>query len=363
MRRRFTLSLLVAGVLCLGVPAGRALAQADISREMITKPTLSADEKKRIEDYVKDRLPQLANADPVVMKKAREDLLSPFKVPGVSVAFRQAYEDAALTELKALAGKDSDRVVVNALRVAAELATTNASALLEQKLADSNMVVRYAAVNGFERTMTALSSRSQSIPQQRVEQMVDRLGKVVTDPKNSVQVMDAGVRALMAARGVDLGSTRVIAVRTLGSSVGEVARRHRGISTSIELQKLFLRTGDAMKAGLADVKLALPPESRRDSAELSGHLLGWAFCQLNTGQLPQAAQRETASQIVNVAETTIIVAAAGSGVTIEPARLSADFEKAARQSDESFIRNIVKIISPLGNAPFNLNGQDFLNCK
>lgn len=363
MRRRFTLTLLLAGALSVVAPGVSVVAQTQIPVETIRRAVMSPGEVQDLVTWIKERVPKLADPDVTAMKRARDELLAPLKDLQVSVAFRQAYGAAAVPELRKLMGSKEDVVVVNALRIAAETATTEASVLLEENLGHAKVAVRFAAVNGIDRTMTALANRSPAIPAPRVEQLVERLGRVAVDEKNPPEVMDAAVRALITARTVkDVGAVQTMAVRTLTTSVKAIAGRHGQAPTPAAVQQTLLRAAEAARNGLGDIRLALGAVSVKDSAELSGHLLTWAFCQLRAGTMPAAGDRETAAQVVNLAETTIILACQRSGASAEPQNLAEDYGKAVSANDNMFIRNVPKLISPLRAAPFTIN-EPFLTCK
>ncbi len=363
MRRRFTLTLLIAGLLSVVAPAPRVCAQlAEIPKEVVRKPVLGPEDDQVVKKFVTDRLPLLSNADPAVMKKSRDELLSAFKDAQVSVSFRQSFNTAAIAELRNLAGNAQDVVVVNALRVSAEMATSDGTALLESKLADPRVAVKFAAVNGLDRTMAALAAKSPAIPQQRVEQLVDVLAKVVVDPKNTPEVIDAAVRALMQARNVSLGNVKSMAFQSLTTSVGKVAQRMGGSATPEALQRVFLRAGETAR-DFGNAQAGLGADGAKDAAWLGGQLLSWSYCQLKAGTMPSEQSRAVASNVVKVAEATIVLAGTKSGVTIEPQKLGADFEKAGDKTDANFIRNITKVLQPLFGSPFNHPQNDFLNCK
>lgn len=362
MRRRFTVTMLLAGALSVVAPAAVVVAQGQIPVETIRRTVLNPDEVRNLGPWAKERVEKLADPDAAVMKRARDELLTPLKDLQVSVAFRQAFSDAAVPELRKLMGHPQDVVVVNALRVAAETATSDASVLLEEKLGDSKVAVRFAAVNGIDRTMMALANRSPAIPAPRVEQLVERLGRVASEGANPPEVMDAAVRALITARTVKVGAAQVLAVRTLASSIGAVAGQFAQKVTPPAVQLTLLRAAEASRNGLGDIRLALGTESVKDSAALSGHLLTWAFCQLRAGTMPSATDRETATQIVNLSETTIILACQRMNAAVEPQKLADDYSKAVAANDNMFIRNVPKLISPLRAAPFGLT-DPFLTCK
>jgi hypothetical protein len=263
-----------------------------------------------------------------------------------------------------MAAHQKDLVVVNALRLAGELATSDATAILEEKLNDQRVAVRFAAVNGLERTMAALAARAPAIPNTRVEQLVGKLGAVVEDPKSTPEVVDAGLRALIAAMGTP---ARSLAFRTLATATGKVAGRFGPIETPPMIQGVLLRAGQATRDALGNVQLELKGESVKDAGALSGHLLSWASCQIKAGQLAAGNKdaRVLPTQVVRIAQTSVALACQKAGVARpdEGVNLGGDFEKATPEGDQAFSRNIVKVIQPLVGQGFGFPDGTFLNCK
>lgn len=361
MRRRFTVSLLVAGLLSVAAPGAWAQVN-EIPKEIIRAQTIAPNQESTIREFVVLRLGKLADADPMVIKRSRDELLAPFKDGQVSVAFRQAYDVIATPELKRLVGDPNDVIVVNGLRIAAEMATSNGTAILESKLGDKLPAVRFAAVNGMERTMTALA-RGPAIPPQRVEQVVDLLGKVIVDPTSTPEVVDAAVRALWAGRNVAIGSVKSRSFHEMTTSVGKVAQRIGGQPTPEATQQMFLRAAGFARDGIGNAQLGLGGDSARDATWMTGQLLSWSFCQFKAGNMAQKADRGVAADVVKVAETTMVLAGQKAGVAIAPQQLGTDFEKADGANDQNFVRNLPKLMQPIFAAPLNFNQGEFLNCR
>jgi len=314
--------------------------------------------------FIDERLPKLAGPDPAVIKKNRDELLSPFKNTKVAVDFRQKYTDYAMPELRKLAENPSDTVVVNALRVAGEIATSEATTILEKKLTDPRLAVRFAAVNGLERTMAALSTRSPAIPPDRVEVLVVKLGEIIADPKNTnLEVTDAAERALLSAMNVSIGAVRPKAFAAMTGSVAKVAQRFGNAPTPNQGYIIFLRAGESSRNALGAIQAPLTGDNIKDAAALSGHLLTWALCQLKAGHLVEPEAREEVAKIVRIAENTIIFACQKAGIAPPAAqKLGDEIAKGTPEGDNLFTRNISTVIIPL-NAGFKLPANEFLNCK
>lgn len=344
------------------LPVSRAAAQAEIPREVVEKTVLTEEDKQVIDKFVAQRLPDLSSSDPAAMKKSRDELIRPFRSPLVSVAFRQLFSDKVKEELKKNANA-KDLIAVNALRIAGDVATSDSSTLLEQKLKDTSEVIRYAAVKGLERTMEAIATRNAAIPPNRVETLVAELGDVILDPKSTPDVMDAGVRALRQAMDVNRPgfSVRPLAIRTLTEAVGKLCLRNDAPV------KVLLRADQFVREILTvnNPALELKGDSVIQAATMSGQLLSWAYCQIKNGQLPvgNPEARQEAGQVVRVAESSILLAGGKLGKAISPQKLGDDFDKATTESDRTFFQNLLKVVNPLNEPPFNIKAETFLQCK
>lgn len=367
MRRRSILTTVLAGVLSVGLSASTLRAQAEIPKEVVEKSVHSAADLEIVHKFLDERFPAFGGADNAAMKKSRDELLSSFKNPRVSVAFRQTYNEKAIAELRKLAEHQNDVVVVSALRIAGELATSDATTILEAKLADPRVAVRFAAVNGLERTMAALATRSPAIPPQRVEALVDKLGQIIADPKNTnYEVMDAAERALISAMNVNIGTVRPKAFQAMTASVSKAAQRFANQPTPHQIQIIFLRAGQSARDALGAIQNPLAGDNIKDAAALSGQLLTWSLCQIKGGHLKQAAaDREGPAQVVRVAENAIIFACQKAGIAPPaPQKLGDELAKGDANGDNLFTRNITAIMAPLtADNGFKLPAGEFLNCK
>jgi hypothetical protein len=359
MRRRSILTTVLAGVMSVMVFSGTVRAQAEIPKEVIEATVLSPAQEEAVKKFIAERLPGLSDKD--AMKRSRDELLAPFRSAKVSVAFRQVYTTAAVPELTKLSESPDDLKVVNCLRIAGEIATSDATVILEKKLADPRPAVRFAAVNGLERTMSAMASRAPAMPAQRVETLVDKLGQVMTDPKNnSLEVIDAAERALIAAMNVTIGTVRPRAFQILSSSVAKVAQRFADEPTPPQVRIVLIRGGQTARDALGAIQNPLSGDNVKDAAALGGQLLGWTMCQLKGEHLAADDARQAAANVASVAENTIIFASQKAGIPPPAARKLG--EDLAKGNDGEFIRNVPQVMEPLASG-FKLPAGDFMKCK
>lgn len=356
MRLRSILFTLTA--LLLVVP--RALAQGEIPTEVVERPTLTAADVTLVQKYINERLPNLSNADPLVIKRSRDDLIRSFRNARASVSFRKTFSDNIITELKKLAGDDKDLVAVNALRITGEIATSDATAVLEERLADKKVAVRYAAISGMERTLVAVSTHQPAVTAERVDALITKLGAVIQEKNVSPELASAASRALnkaMAITRAGFPEARAGAFRTLCDSIAKQAQA--GADPS--MTKVFLSAGETAQAALSEngAPLALTGDSVKQAAGLGGHLIGWAYRQMKAGKLPNNGEtRELTAQVVTVAEKIVSLSTnRAGGESIAPQNLGADV---AKGNDQAFTRNLVKVIGPLNGPPFNFQADTFL---
>jgi len=361
MRRRTILTILLAGAMSFV-----ARAQQVIPPEIIVKGELTQADRDVVLNFVKERVSHLADADPASMKRNRDELLSPFRNPSVSVSFRQAYNTSAIAELKRLADDPKDVVAVNAMRVAGELATSDATAILEKKITDPRMAVRFAAVSGVERTMAAISARNPALPPDRVKFLIELVGKVIVDPKNAdSEVVFAAERALITSLNVGLEGVRPLAFKTLSNSVSALAKRYAAVPTPVVMQVVFLRAGEATRDAIGNLQSELKGDNLKDAAVLCGNLLSWAYCQVKSGQLAvgQKETRDEPTKIVRVAETSLALACQKAKVAPPgDVKLGDDFAKAEAAGDTSFTRKMIDRVIPAVVTGFGVP-NDFLGCK
>jgi hypothetical protein len=140
--RRRSLTLLLSAALGASVFVAPAMCQAPpqpLSLDLIGQVQLTAEQEKRVCDYVKYYADLLngAGSKPAEVEKARDELIRPLNQPNaaslVKPAFRGTFARCAVPEMEiALGGSDVFRAV-NAMLVLAQVGTDrSANALLQQ---------------------------------------------------------------------------------------------------------------------------------------------------------------------------------------------------------------------------------------
>lgn len=361
MRLRSILTLMLACVAML-LPMSRAMAQAELPQDTITRSPLNEADKQLVDKFVAARLPDLSSSDPMAMKKSREELLRPFRNTGVSVPFRQYYSEKLKDELKKNVG-GKDAVVISALIIAGDVATNDTAAIVESKLNDPGEAIRYAAVKGVERIVDAVSTRNPALPASSVERLIGKLGDVVKDPTSTEKVIDGAIRALRKSMELSRPGfeERLLAMRTLCESAGALSDRVDAPP------KELVRASELILELFTKVDPAHPmtPEGSIQCAAMSGQLLSWVSCQVKKGRLPvgDTAAREDALKIVKAAERTIRLAGEKLSKPNAATALADEFAKATTEGDRNFYRTLLTLLDPLNAAPFNIKPETFLKCN
>jgi hypothetical protein len=352
--------------LALFAAAPRAMAQFDLAEATIRATDLTAEQTAEIQNYVKEALTQLSSSDPLEVKRARERLLAPLRQREISVRFRQEYSNQVLPTLRELQKAESDLTLINSLRIAGELATTDASALLEQRLEDERTAVRFAAVTGIGRTFEAVGGANPAITTSRVGDLVQRVSRRVAEDE-SPHVTDAAVRALLGAMSIarpGFEAMRGTAFGAMASSLSARARAAGANAFDPELCIAIVRGGEAARNAMAaGAGQPLGPTELRAAAELDGFSVALVMRRIKAADFPtgDVRVREAAVQLVRVAETAIPLISEKLGRRVQPpAGMSEALAKATDAGDKEFFRMGMQFISMLEAEPFGFPTGHFL---
>jgi hypothetical protein len=362
LRRLSAVCILTATAFLLPVPS--ALAQFGLPRDVVAAESIGGAQATQIERHIGEWLPRLGSQDPAEIKRSRDNLLAPLREPTISVAFRQAYSERLLQGLRQHAQDERDIVVVNALRVAGELATPAAVQLLQQKLQDPHAPVRFAAVAAVGRVFSAVRDTSPAIGPADVQQLGARMGQQLGSER-APEIVDACVRALATAMEItrpNYEGVRAMAFEAVASGVGERARALRGDANDAPMLIVLLRAGQFSRDALSvnDPRLQIGDASVRQAAELNGHLLAYVVRRLQGGGFQEDSEsRELTIRIVAVAETGIVLAANRMRIQQQALNLASDFTKGTPEGDRDFFRKAVELIGVLTRPPFNFPGNHF----
>jgi len=195
--RSATIALGVVVSLCNASALGQAQDGAQLPADLLRQPNLSPSQEDRVAAYVQAHAADLGSSDPIVAERARSALLDPLS-EGVSAGFRIAYSGELTPRLDQLVGPGIEgRVVRNALRLAASLATDQSLRLIESSLQDRRPTVRYAAAAEAGAFLRNVQRGRAAIPRARVAALIDLMRDRLGNEVNPV-VAQAFILALAA---------------------------------------------------------------------------------------------------------------------------------------------------------------------
>lgn len=369
----FLLAALIGG-LFISTPA----RSQEIPNEIVSAATtLNAEQQKAVETYAQPLLEGIKGDEATKVRDARVGLIKPLQRSVVGVPFRQAYSKVLGIPLTQLATGKRTLNAVNALRVAAELATTEGFDVIEKGFSSDDAAVRVAAAGAAGRAFSIASKATSIVVPKRLLDMTTALGKLVESDPNS-DVVDGAADALVEA----IRSSASTEVRN-----GAVAALCRGVSAQTQKVKsavpdkrtLFaiLRAGLALRDELTNANAgnrpALPAESIKAIGEVGGDMIASVARLVASGALPNAKagdpqsvrrekeeERVMPAQIVGAGEQILSLIADRT----EPIRtsLSEKIREGTVDSDAKFLLDVKQLLGPGGRltrAPFNLPANRF----
>ncbi len=300
-----------------------ALAFAQpLPQEIVRATGLTPEQVTTIGDRVNLWAPMLEGDR---LQVARGEILQGLNHPEATAPYRLELGRQFIPRLEALAASTDDRRAVNALRLAGEIATDRAVALLQKYLAAETPSIRYAAVFGLRRMFEAVALQAPAIDPGAVLPAVSALDarlKAETDP----YVLDAVVRALGAALSVHregFERLRPTALASLCAGAGQRIVALHGDPAEPDTANVLLRAGAIVRDTLADEEndRTLPEDAIKASAALGGEMVahvvrlaeGARFNAQDTGV------RNLASQTAAVGEAIIFFALRVASPDLEPA--------------------------------------------
>ena len=264
MRSR-TLFSIFAAALAMTAPALTASAQV--------APITPDSSDAQVTAYVSERLGGLSSAEPMAIRQARIDLLAPLHRAEVDGSFRLKYSGALQQGgLATLATDSDDRVAINAIVVAGELATQLSVSILEHALGDDREAIRYEAARSMGLLLSAYDTGDAAIPANQIDSVFRSIESQFKS-EASVQVVDALIVAL-ATPGDD-PQFRTRCVRAMCDGAAEVARRWRSIKPTEAHALTVFRAIDSAYADLLGVQGGVDRDFARSAAIASGQALSF----------------------------------------------------------------------------------------
>lgn len=137
----------VAVILCLGLHVAHGQKAEDepgIRRAIATKTVRPGEEERaEIEKHCAYWCKRLTDRDTKQIAGARNALLQPFRIPGATPQFAEAYSEPLASRLLQVMNDQREIVRINAMIVAGALRHQHVNPLIKAALADANPAVRY----------------------------------------------------------------------------------------------------------------------------------------------------------------------------------------------------------------------------
>jgi hypothetical protein len=297
---------------------GPALAQG-IPDAIRTKTTeLTADEETLVKQYVEDHSKNLMKGDqPELIKKDRDALLEPLSKKDTGVPFRIKYSQFLIEKLRAMTavqitGTDkekgaAEKVVLNGVIIAGELATDQAIDLITDKAGAKEPAVRYQVGYALQRVFRASQNPPAAAQVTKLVDAIKGLSDRIAEEKDA-QVLDSLIRA--GLEGAKINQDAAISAVAKGAAKAAKNLNNPG---GVDEARALLRAADNLQLMIATANgggSAVGLQSAKDAAELGGMLIARVVRMVEKKELPQAEAkagdlRDTCAQIVSAAQKLV----------------------------------------------------------
>ena len=339
---------LIAGALALAGASAHAQVRAELPASVVEAASIGPAERSQIESFVESLAQAATGADPEAATRARRDLITPLSGRQPSVAFRQAYAQAASGLMRTLLNADEPADRIAALRLAGNLATGDALANIRDALGAEDPGVRlFAAVQArrvFEVSGASGAAVTESQSQQLIEALADSAGQDAPEAHAQAVVRALGAGALLRAR--ELGDTRSRATTAL-ARVAAAGIQGADPADLLNHENTLLTAASLVTRSVSEAGATVSDDAARAAAELGGEILALILRRQTGNMIPD--QPDADLRLVNAAESLIYFARrrhaennrANPG-SIPQTRL-ADL---LRDRDRGFRNELVRLIGP-----------------
>lgn len=350
----------------------------EIPRDIVSSPAkLTPDQQKAVEAYVDPFVALLKGDEANKIRDARNGIIKPLQSPVVGVAFRTFYSQTLAKSLPSLVSGDRPLNAINAIRIGAELATTEGFDLIDKGLSSSDPVVRVAAASAAGRAFVIAGKATSIVVPKRLLDMTTSLGKALETDEDS-NVMDSAAESLVTAfKTTASAEVRNGAVLALSRGISSRTQKIQSSLPDTRTLSAILRSGLALRDELTIANAgnhpALPSEAIKAIGEVGGDMIAMIARLVAANAIPTAKAgdapavrrqkddaRRTPAQIVGAGEQILSLIADRT----EPIRTN--FAELIREStvnsDAKFLLDVKQLIGPGGRLtrpPFNLPGTRF----
>ncbi|HYE62413.1 MAG TPA: hypothetical protein VD997_10485 [Phycisphaerales bacterium] len=355
--------ILTAAIALVGL-SRQSLAQIVDIPDSIRQNTgsLSEQDKATVKAFVDANSKNLLEADPAKAEDLRRDrnqILSKLQGQNISVSFRLAYSAALQDVVGKMLASGNEKIVINGLVIAGELATDQSLLMVQGKLNDKAPAVRYEAACSLKRVFRAVQVNQPAL--NNLAQAV-RLIEPQAAQEANPYVLQALLRAGIEAASIP--AERPAAISAISKGLAAWARNNKNPLAGAELDACLVGA-----VGLRDVMtqaqqqgIAIPANAATDAAECSGVLLGAVANVVEKAEKPEAvADRPKLVQLASSAANTIDLTSQLMGsqpvVRMNPQET---LGKATKAGDAEFVLNVKGVLGEkLARAPWNIDPARF----
>ncbi|CAG0991191.1 hypothetical protein PHYC_02307 [Phycisphaerales bacterium] len=342
-----------------------------IAPETVTAVGITTDQEAEISRCVRENAADLTSADAAKRRASRLALLRPLENSGASANFRFAYARALISTLESALQSTDDRVAVNALVVAGDVATDSTTSLLIASLKSDRPALRYDAAYGLRRTFEAMVRSAPAVNPDNIGIAINAL-RDRTAVESDGQVLKACVAALLAATDVPSNhapTARADATAALCVGLGTHVKGASGKAAEPAVLDAYLKGVDGVRIVLARPGIAITATEAKAACELSGRCAAYGVRILRSKGLAagESESREVLSNTIAASETLLGQAALSlsAGVLRLPRRdLGDKFSRAVDVNSEVvFINEASAVVGSeglLSKPPFDFPKGHFL---
>ncbi len=374
-RRIHRLAFLLTGAISLGLGAHLARAQVDaIPAEITASQTQlnpsQVDTVKKYADRYVQQLTASAEAGEKLeavqkLEEARRMLQGPLAGSTVSPAFRLAYTRQLADAVKTLLANSNQKVVINTLSIAGDLATDTSVDILDSHLTDPDPSIRRSVAGAVRRTFEAVVNAPPAVGAESLIKLLDHLGEAIKAEKDPEVTSGMAEAVLM---GLEIAKPKYEAVRgralsVVCDSLGTRVRQLEGVMPGLDLAKTLISAASRVRDMLG--KPGVDPKAIKDAAGFAGDLLVVVRKAVGNKGLAlvaaeQDAERLTAIQISQLSEQITSLALKGLAGNMPAIQLSNFLRAGTVADDAKFAVGVQSLVDEtLTKAPLGLAADRF----
>ena len=302
---------MLIAALALAAMSAPALAQfGTLPRSITETPSVSASQRAEIESFVSGRLEDATENDGLEAAEARRDLATPLLTPGVSVAFRRAYDNALTPVFGGLDARADAGSAIAALRLAGELGTPDAVARIRSALSHDDLGIRVFAAGRAGRVFRVTTRSGAALEPAELDALIDELGAGAADDAHPefrgacMRALGAGAMLPASAFGVQRGAS-IERMSTAGSTM--VGSLGGSIEPDPLVRAIVQAAGDGTSS-LSAVGVRTAPEAVRAAAALGADMIALGLSGVVNETIGSPGERGLVVTVVRSGESLLYFA-------------------------------------------------------